>query len=65
MMIVQLFQVLDQIVYSLRVQELAYNLRRLGVINGLQVLLHGCVVILLRVQVVAKLPKDDVLLRSI
>jgi hypothetical protein len=44
---------------------LANDLRWLRVIDSLQVLLHSCVVVLLRVQVITKLPKNDVLLRSV
>jgi hypothetical protein len=44
---------------------LANNLGWLGVVNGFEVLLHSRVIILLRVQVVAELSKNDVLLRCI
>lgn len=41
---------------------LSDDLRWLSIINGLEVLLHSSVIILLRVQVIAELAKDDVLL---
>lgn len=41
---------------------LSDDLRWLSIINGLEVLLHSSVIILLRIQVIAKLAKDDVLL---
>lgn len=45
--------------------HLPYDLRRFSIVDGFQVLLHCCVIVLLRIQVVAELSKYDVLLRSV
>jgi hypothetical protein len=44
---------------------LANDLGWFGVVNGFEVLLHSCVIVLLRVQIVAELSENDVLLRCI
>jgi apolipoprotein N-acyltransferase len=79
-MVMELFQVLDQIVDSLGIKKLyhqrwslvfwgiayfSYHLRWLSIVYSFKILLHGSVIILLLVQVVAKLPQDDVLLGRI
>lgn len=51
-----------EVVRRLACVYLSDDLRWLSIINGLEILLHSSVIVLLRVQVVAKLAKDNVLL---
>ena len=51
--IVQFLQVFDQIIYALRVQKFADNLRWFCAINGFEILLHGCIIVSFSVQVIA------------
>lgn len=61
-MIVQFFEVVDQIMDALSVQEPANDLRWLRVVDGSQILLHCRVVVSLLIQEVAVLSEDDILL---
>lgn len=77
MVFMQLFQILNQIVYPLRVQKLVLSagifplwkipylsddLRGFGIINCFQILLHGTIVICLLIQKIPVLSKDHILL---